>query len=157
MCDPVSIAIAAGVASVASTAAGVVAQAQSAKAQTRALKAQAADAREETRQIASAELFDQMRATRREQGQIRAAAGEAGLSLTSGSIEGLLMDSAMQGELQGDRTIANMESRNRANKAEANSMLSQIEKPTLLGAGLQIGSSAISAFSSVKKAQIPKT
>src|SRR3546814_9554646 len=75
-----------------------------------------------------------MRSARREQAKIRTSAGEAGLSLNSGSIESLLMDSAMQMELQGDRTIANMESRHQANTAEAASMLSQIQKPTALGA-----------------------
>ena len=36
----------------------------------------------------------------------------------------------MQSELQGSRTIANMESERRAGEAEANSMLSRIQKPT---------------------------
>lgn len=74
----------------------------------------------------------------------------------SGSIESLLLDSAMQSELASDRTLANMESRHRANEAEANSMLSRVQKPTALGAGLQIASAAASGWSGVQAAKIMK-
>ena len=155
MCDPVTAAIVVGVSSVASTAANVVAQTKTANAQTAAINAQRAVNREETRQQASAELFDRMRAGRREQASVRAAGGEAGLSLSSGgSIEALLLDSAMQTEMANDRTLANMESRHRANEADANSMLSRIQKPTALGAGLQIASAAAGAWSGVESAKI---
>lgn len=156
MCDPVTAAIVVGVTSVASTGASLVAQSSAAKAQTKALNKQAAVAQEETRREATGELFDSMREARREQGRIRAAAGEAGLSLTSGSVEDLLMDSAMQGELRDDRTLANMEARHRSNVAEAESMASRIQKPTALGAGLQLGASAASAWSGVQDAKIKK-
>jgi hypothetical protein len=156
MCDPVTAAVAVGVLSVAGTTASVIGQAQAAKAQTAAIREQQATMREETRQEATGQLFDQMRATRREQARVRAAAGEAGLSLSSGSIEGLLNDSTMQGNLQGERTLANMESKHEANTAEANSQLSRIQSPTLLGAGLQIASSAAEAWSGVSKAKVAK-
>jgi type II secretory pathway component PulK len=118
MCIPA--AAVAAVATVATTAASVVGQIQSAKAQNNAIKQQAEVVFEENRKKASSELFDQMRATRREQSRIRAASGEAGLSLQSGSIEALLNDSAMQGSLQGSRTLANLESRQTDTAAEAN-------------------------------------
>ena len=153
MCDPVT---AAAVLTVASTAAGVVGQMQSAKAQTKAIRHQQETVAEENRKAASGELFDQMRATRREQARIRAAAGEAGLSLNSGSIEGLLMDSAMQGDLQGTRTLANLESRNAANDDQAASMLSQVSSPTMLGAGLQIGAAAAKGWSDIETAKLKK-
>jgi len=156
MCDPVTAAIAVGVTTVAGTAANIVASAKTAKAQERAIRNQMAVAREETRQVATAELFDQMRASRREQARIRTSAGEAGLSLASGSIEALLMDSAMQLELQNDRTLANMESRHRANVQEAESMLSQVQKPTALGAGLQLAAAGAQAWSGVQGAKIVK-
>jgi len=156
MCDPVTAAVTMAVVSTVGVGANAVAQAKTAKAQTKAIRAQQALVAEENRDVASAEIFDQMRGARREQGKIRAAAGEAGLSLTSGSIEGLLLDSAMQMELQGSRSIANMESRHAANTAEASSMLSQIQKPTVLGAGLQMASAAASGWSSVQSAKITK-
>lgn len=141
--------------STATAAANVSAQVKSANAQTKAIDDQRTVVREEARQQATSELFDRMRAGRREQGKIRAASGEAGLSLSSGgSIENLLLDSAMQTEMANDRTIANMESRHRANEAEANSMLSKIQKPTALGAGLQIASAAVDGWSGVKAAKI---
>lgn len=143
-----------GALTVAQTAGTVVGQIKTAKAQTRAIRQQQATAREETRQVASAEMFDQMRASRREQGRVRAAAGEAGLGLNSMTVDQLLLDSVMQGELAGDRTIANMEARHRSNTAEAESMLSRIQRPTALGAGLQIAGAAAEAFSGVQRAKI---
>ena len=109
---------------------------------------------EENRDAASAELFDQARAARREQGKIRVAAGEAGLGLNSGSIESLLFDSAMQMELQGSRTLSNLESRNDAVNDEVNASLSQIQKPTILGAGLQIAGAAASGYAGVQNSKL---
>ncbi len=141
--------------STATAAAGAVAQTKTANRQTDAINRQRTVVREETRQQATSEIFDRMRAGRREQGKIRAAAGQAGLSMSSGgSIENLLLDSAMQMEMASDRTIANMESRHRANEAEADSMLSRIQKPTALGAGLQIASAAASGWSGVQTAKL---
>lgn len=154
MCDPVTAAIMVGVTTVASTGAQIITETKAAKAQTKALKQQMEVAREETRAEASSELFQSMREARREQGRARAQAGEAGLSLTSGSVEAMLLDSAMQGELRDQTTMANMESRHRANLAEAESMASRIQKPTALGAGLQLGAAAASAFSGVQGAKI---
>lgn len=141
----------------ASAIGGQVAASKSAKAQTKAIRAQQALVREETRAQATNELFDQMRDMRVQQGRIRTAAGEAGLGLSSGAVEGLLFDTAMQQELQGDRTLANMESRHAANTAEAASMLSSIQKPTLLGAGLQVAAAAGSAWSGAQQAKIAKS
>lgn len=152
MCDPIT----ATVLAVATTAASTVSQIKAAKAQEKAIRQQMEVAAEENRQIASAELFDQARAARIEQGKVMAAAGEAGLSLSSGSIQGLLTDIAMQKTLQGDRTIANMESRHSQNVAEGESMLSQTSRPTLLGAGLQIASAGVSAYSSASSLKLQK-
>lgn len=143
-----------GAATVAQTTAGVITQAKAAKAQTKAIRSQQEVVAEENRKATSAELFDQMRASRREAAKVRTAAGEAGLGLNSGSIDGILFDTAMQLELQTGRSIANMESRHAANTSEAESALSQIQKPTLLGAGLQIGASAAGAWSGVQGAKL---
>lgn len=156
MCDPVTASVALAVTAVAGTTANVISQAKAANAQEKAIRNQMAAAREETRDAASAELFDQMRATRREQARIRTAAGEAGLALSSGSVAGLLLDSAMQGELRRDRTLANTESRHRANTAEAESMLSHVQKPTALSAGLQIASSAAGGWAQVRTAKLER-
>lgn len=156
MCDPVSLAIAAGVAAVGQTAYSVSAQAKMAKAQNRAIAQQLEVSNEEARRTATSEIFDASRAARREQGAMRAAAGEAGLALTSGSVEGLLYDSAMQADLNFSRSIANQESRHNANIAEGESMYSQVQNVNTLGAGLQIGSSALSAWSGIQGAKIKK-
>lgn len=154
LCDPVTAAAAIAVTQVISTGAQLVAQTKSANAQERATRAQMEVQAEETRTEATHEMFEQMRATRREQARIRAAAGEAGLSLSSGSIEALLADSAMQGELANDKTVANLESRRRANTAEAESTLSQIQKPTALGAGVRLAAAGAQGWSAVEAAKI---
>lgn len=154
MCVP--LAVAGLIASVAGSAVGIIQQSKAANAQAKAIANQQAVVNEENRKAASAELFDQARATRREQAKIKTAAGEAGLSLTSGSIEGLLMDSAMQMELQGSRTIANMESKEQSNNAEAESMQSQISRPSILGAGLQLAGTTSSGFAAIGNAKIAR-
>lgn len=152
MCDPIT----ATVLAVATTAASVVTQVKTANAQEAALRNQMAAASEENRRVASAELFDQSRAARIEQGRVMAAAGEAGLSLSGGSLQTLLTDIAMQRTLQGDRTIANMESRHAQNMAEAESAMSNISKPTVLGAGLQIANAGVGAWSSASKLKLQR-
>lgn len=151
MCVP--LAVAAAVATVATTAVSVVGQMKAAKAQAKAITAQQNQMAEENRLAASAEMFERDRAARREQARIRTAAGEAGLSLSSGSVENLLLDSLMQNDLSNDRSLANMESRIAAGDAEANSMRSQVQSPTLLGAGIQIAASGLSAAAKIKKSQ----
>jgi hypothetical protein len=154
MCEPITASIVAGALTVASTAANVFAQAKSAKEQAHAINNQLKVNTEESREQATDELFDQMRATRREQSRIRSAAGEAGLSTDSGNVEDMLMDSAVQGQLKNDRSIANLESREASLQANAESQMSKVQSPTVLGAGLQIASSAVSAWSGVRSAQL---
>jgi len=154
MCGLVPAAVVAGIASVASTGAAIVSEAKAAKAQTKALREQYAASKEENKQAASAELFDSMRAARREQGKARAQAGESGLSLTSGSVEAMLIDSAMQAELREDRILANMEARHRADTAEAESIASRIQKPTALGAGLRLTSAGLNAWGGIEDAKV---
>ncbi|WP_264588583.1 hypothetical protein [Sphingobium sp. B2D3A] len=154
MCAPLAPAIVAGVVSVVGTAATVIGQINTAKAQTAAINQQLEQVQDENRLAASAEMFDRMRAARREQARIRVAAGEAGLGLNSGSVGQLLIDSAMQSDLANQRSIANRESRDAAAVAEATSQMSYVQKPTALGAGLQIASAASSAWVDVSKAKV---
>lgn len=63
-------------------------------------------------------------------------------------------DSAMQGDLSNQRSLANRESRDRATDAQVSSMYSQVSKPTPLGAGLQIGSAATSGWLGVERAKV---
>lgn len=153
MCDPVTASIVVGVTMVATTAASIVTQNQQAKVQERAIKDQLKVSNEEDRAVATGEMFDNMRAARREAGKTRAAAGEAGLSLDSGSVENLLMDSAMQSELKNDRTLANLESRHNAHVAEANSMMSKIQHDNWLTGGLKLAAAGASAYAGVANAQ----
>lgn len=135
----------------ASTAVNVVGTIQSAKAQTKAIN-HANDVKQaEIDKAATAEINDRLRAARREQGRIMVAAGQSGLSLESGGVESLLLDSAMQAELSNDRSLANKESRKLATAAEAQSLIPS--RPTALGAGLQIGMSAAKGYMNSSTAQ----
>lgn len=140
MCDPITLAIGAAVAT---TAVSVVGQIQSANAANKAIEAQHAIKQKQIDQAATAEIDDRLRQARREQGRILVAAGESGLNIESGAVEALLSDAAMQATLANERSLANRESRKEATTAEANSLM--VSKPTALGAGLQIGLSGLNA------------
>lgn len=138
MCLP-AVAAAALIGAV-TTGVGVVVQNQQAKAYNRALNEQNTVRKKEIDKAAAAEINARLREMRREQSRIMVAAGEAGLSLQSGSVEALLMDSVMQAELANDTSLANRESRKLASDIETQSRMQA--KTTLLGAGLRIGLSA---------------
>jgi hypothetical protein len=150
MCDPVTATLVA--VAVVSSATQSISAVKAANAQQKAINNQLAVNQKEARDQATTELFQQMRDTRREQARIRAAAGEAGLSTTSGNIDALLNDSAMQGELKTDVSMANLESRQQANEAEATSMMSRVQKPTALGVGLNMAISGASAWAGAPNA-----
>ncbi len=135
MCLPALPAIAIGLA-VATTAVSVVGQIQSANAQAKAINNQLAAKQHQIDLAASQEINDRLRQARREQGRILVAAGESGLSLESGSVNALLEDAQMQATLSNQTSLANRESRKEAATAEAEAAMPN--KPTLLGAGLQI-------------------
>lgn len=144
MCLPVLPLIAIG-AAVAGTALSVVGQIQSANAQAKAINHQLAAKQHEIDLASTQELNDRLRQARREQGRILVAAGESGLSLESGSVNALLEDAQMQATLSNQTTLANRESRKAAATAEAEAAMPT--KPTLLGAGLQIGLAGLNAAS----------
>lgn len=132
---------------VASTAASIYSQAKTAKWQEQAARDQLALIEEQSQDTQAAEINDRLRAMRKEQARTRVAAGEAGLQL-GGSIEMLLKDSVMQAGLSVERSNTNAERDRQSARAEANSMLSRIDRPTALGAGLQLASAGASAWAS---------
>ncbi|PXA96802.1 hypothetical protein DMC18_00635 [Caulobacter sp. D5] len=154
MCDPVTIAMT--VVSVATTAASVISEVKAAKAQNAAIADQLANSEAEIKSAESAELNERARAARREQARIKVAAGESGVQLGSGSIEALLLDSVTQQQLAGERTQMNAETQQRAAVAEANSMYSRVQSPTLLGAGLRLASAGLQGYSAGTSLEIAR-
>lgn len=142
MCLPAAVAIPLAI-STAATAVSVVGQIQSANKATAAIQKQHDAKQKELDQATSQEINDRLRQARREQGRIMVAAGESGINTASPVIQGLLMDSSMQATLANQASLANREARSRSITAEANAMTPS--KPTVLGAGLQIGLSAANA------------
>ncbi len=153
MCEPVSIMTALAVAS---TAASIVTETKAAKVQEKAIRSQLEQTNLEINQKASAEVNDRQRATRREQARIKVAAGEAGLQL-GGSIDLLLQDSLMQGGLSNARTMQNRENELLNANAEANSMLSKTESPTILGAGLRLATAGAQGYAQGSSMALKRT
>jgi hypothetical protein len=139
----------------ASTAASVVSQVSAANAQNKAIEAQTQQSYEQIAKQQGAEETDRARAARKEQARIKVAAGESGLQL-GGSIEQLLMDSQMSTGLANERTSLNADNARASTGAEANRMFSQVQKPTLLGAGLQIGMAGLGGFASGTSLQLAR-
>ncbi len=133
-----------------------IGQMQSAKAQQKAIDAQLATTQQEIRVAQTAELNERQRVARKEQARIKVAAGEAGLNI-GGSIEALLKDSLMQNQLAAERTNLNAESQQRAAAAEANSMSSRIQSPTILGAGLRIATAGAQGYYGGKSIQLQQS
>lgn len=142
MCLPALPLIAIGLAA-ATTAVSVVGQIQSANNAAAAIQAQYNTKVKEVDRAAAHEIDERIRQARREQGRILVAAGESGLSTASPSVDALLSDAGMQATLSNEVSLANRESRRDAAKAEANAAMPS--KPTLLGAGLQIGLAGLGA------------
>lgn len=138
--------IAAMAVTAATAATSVVQQVQTAKSQAKAINAANVQRQHQIDDATSAQINDRLRESRRERGRIQVAAGEAGLSLDSGNVETMLMDSYQQAELADDRSLANREAQRDASQAEANSAMSNVASPTLLGAGLQIGLPTASTY-----------
>lgn len=133
MCDPISIGI--GLA-VATTAVSVVGQIQSANNEAARIQAEHDAKQHEVDVQTSEQINSRLREARREQGRILVAAGESGLNTASPVVQGLLTDASMQATLANQESLANRASRKRAITAEANADMPN--KPTMLGAGLQI-------------------
>lgn len=144
MCTPLAL----GLAVAGSTAVSVIGQNQAAAATNAALQQQNTLRKHQIDQAATAEINARLREMRREQARIEVAAGGAGLSLSSGSVEAALMDSAMQAGLADNTSLANRESRKAASDAETQAGLQS--STTLLGAGLKIGLAGGAAYGNAK-------
>lgn len=149
MCIP-AVAAAALIAG-ATQAVSIIATNQAVKANNKAVQASNETRKKQIDQAATHEVNERLREMRREQGRILVAAGEAGLSLQSGGVENLLLDSVQQAKLSSDTSLANRESRKLASDAQAREQLQA--KTTLLGAGLRIGLAAGGAAQGVKNKQ----
>jgi hypothetical protein len=141
--------------SVASSGASIVSQMRAAKAQNAAITQTLERTETDTRGQATAQVNERLRESRREQGRIKVAAGEAGLQLT-GSVQSLLNDSVMQTTLANERTVGNARRNLEGARAEANSAYSRVESPSALGAGLQLATAAMQGYSAGKSLQITR-
>lgn len=142
MCLPAAILIPVALAA-ATTAVSVVGQVQAANAANAGIKEAYAHKQAQINEQAADQINARLREMRRNEARIQVAAGGAGLSLESGSIRALQTDAEMQAGLANENSMANRESSSIAARDEANNAMAP--KPTLLGAGLQIGLSGLNA------------
>lgn len=149
MCEPTTLAVIA----IASSAASVYGQYQSGKAQVKAINQQNEQQAQEIADAASQEMFERGRLARRERGQMRAAASEAGISLGSGSFLAALQASAFNQYNDSGLILQNEKNQQLARDARARSLMSQIQMPTALSAALQIGAAGVSTYAGAKNAQ----
>lgn len=144
------------VVAVASTAVSVVSQVQQASAQQKAIKASQDQQQKQIQTAEVADMNDASRAQRKQASRIQVAAGESGLSLGSGSIENMLMDSLAQQNLMNGRISTNAGEQIAGSQAQANSMLAQSAGPSLLGAGLQMGLAGATGYMNGSALQIKR-
>lgn len=142
MCDPISIAATA----VASSVVSLVGQSQAASAQRDAINQALGQANQQIAQQKQAEENDRLRAARQEDSRIRVAAGEAGLSLGSQSIEMMLLNNQMQTGLADERIGLNADLKRQSALAEAQQQMASTSTPNFLGAGLRVGLAGLDGF-----------
>lgn len=150
MCDPVTLAVVA----VVSTAATIATEVQTAQAQNKAI---GRELDQQQAQVAAQEvsaLNIRAREARKEQGRMAVAAGESGLQLSSGSVETMLLDSAMQQKLADANISLNADNQRQANVSEANRLYSQVQQPSVIGAGLRLVSAGISGYAGGQSAKL---
>jgi len=140
----------------ASAVGSVLSQRAAASAQERAINLQLQQQDQQIGDQQAAEINDQLRAARREQARIKVAAGEAGLQL-GGSVEALLQDSLMQAGLSIGRIDTNADNMRASARAQADSLMSRFQKPTILGSGLEIASGIAKGYATGKSLQLSRT
>lgn len=142
MCPPV---IAAGLA-IATATASVVGQIKQSKAMAKAINAQSEQRADEIRDQASAEMFDRSVDTFERIGMQRVAGASRGLNDASRTMQ-LANDAILfDYDFDNTRTAQNAANAQKARLVDTRSQLARASRPTLLGAGLQIASSGLSAF-----------
>lgn len=97
---------------------------------------------------ATQEANEEARRARREQAQIRIAAGAAGLSLGSNSVAAQLLDAIKQSKENQSTIERNRKNAQDGRTAESTSLLAGVSRPSALLAGLQIAGSAANAYAS---------
>ena len=142
MCDPVTAAIVLTVATTATTAFTTIKNAKTQEAQ---LKLNSEIQEGQIDDAASQTANEESRRARREQARLRVAAGGSGLSLTSKSVAAQLLDSIKQSKNNQTVNQRNRNTRQTTRQAETSSLLNSVSRPSLLQAGLQIGSAGFSA------------
>jgi hypothetical protein len=144
------------VVAVVSTAATVATEVQSAQAQNKAIGQGLNTQNAQVKGQEVSAVTDRAREARKEQGRMAVAAGESGLQLSSGSVESQLLDSAMQQKLANESIHTNADYQRQAATAQANSQYSQVQSPSIIGAGLRLVGAGVSGYAQGHTADLSK-
>lgn len=99
------------------------------------------------------QMTERARAARVERASARAAASDVGVNLGSGSFLAALQTSSMAQGMDQGVMLYNNKNQVAALNADATAALSRVTKPTLLGAGITIGTSMYGAYGRANAAQ----
>ena len=143
MCEPTTIMLGMAALSAVTTGVSMVGQRSQAKAQVRATNKANALQAEQISDQHGVELSERARAARRERGQARVLAGEAGINLGSGSFMAQLQGSAMNQYNDSGLILQNEKAQQGSRAAQANTLMSNILKPSGAEMALTIGANAV--------------
>ena len=169
MCEPTTIMMTTLAISAAASAAQYQQQQQQAKKQGEAIKhgneletASLARQYDEQNAVAQEQLADRARQHLQDLGRLNAVSSETG---AAGNSTNRILDNEAQGAAQdivtiqsnARRTNEQSHSQGMGAKAQADAMFANLRYPSALGAGLQIGASAVSAYNQYDKATKDRT
>jgi hypothetical protein len=144
------------VVAVVSTAASIATEVQAAQAQNKAIGQELRQGQQQVDEQHVSDLNNRARQARVEQGRMAVAAGEAGLQLSSGSVENMLLDSAMQQKQANEATDLNAQNQQQNLLSEANRMYSQVQQPTVVGAGLRLVTAGVTGYAQGKSMTVQR-
>ena len=131
---------------VVSTAATMYGQQQTAKANAAAVSAQNQVQADEIARATGNELHERARAARRERADMRAAAAESGINLSSNSFLASLQASAMNQYNDQGLIVQNEKGQQAARRAQARSIQAGLRVPNALSSALTIGAAGYGSY-----------
>ncbi len=140
MCDFVTAAL---VLTAATTTVGAFSAIQSGKDQEAAFEAASLQQEGQIDDAASQQANEEARRARREAAKLRVAAGGSGLSLNSQSVAAQILDAVKQSKNNQSTLQRNTNNRQAGRVAQSQSLINGVSRPSLLQAGLQIGSATL--------------
>jgi hypothetical protein len=157
MCEPVTITAgmmwAMGAAGAVVAGAAAYSAKKTGEAQAKALGAANQTQADQISKAAGAKMMDNSREARRNAGEARASASEAGINLGSGSFLAVMQNSLFNESFDNGLVSYNEDGQQDARQSEYSSRLASINIPTTLGIGLSMANGAMAGYNMGAQAQ----